>query len=744
MNRPLPFFVGGLFVGALSASVVVWLAMSAPETDHIAPSSIDQSNSVPDQQPRRQDTSSLNNPTTAPSSTPDRPQHESHSGAGKIIGRVVDMNDHGVPSVKLAFTPASLAASLGRGLRPWFEVESPSVRDDELRELSLIDRELRGATRVVETDQDGRFAVEGLADEAWTWRATAADHEIAPYGGGPSRAVSPGAELLLSARRMIELVVHVLMPDSSQASEAKLASSEGNVARETTWRSDAAKIRLPVGRWQITASIGDQLRSRPTTIDVDPRTAERPVILPLVARIGFKGHVKFAETTDPDTLRIAWRRLTEGESTFESIGPDTASFSVASWHDGYAFASGELGPGRYGIAAFDSSSRRIAGMIIAIENDIQTVVLEVPPASPDDYVVIRSASADGEPTRNIAAWVAAETPKGIVDLGRRNLLRRPDGGIWLRRPDPTSATAKAATRWWVTIEQPTSGRIRLESRMQPGEILSARFSESAVVDLLIERYSELSERCRPIVEIAFETPGIVESASIPGHWKLSPSEIAKDGRGAAKPLQPGRFVVTLKAAADGGTMTTLARETIDVGSGDNRVTLSPIAAFSLNLRFATVPTLRTVILVPATKSEFSRRVEIGTDAVARFQLIPIGKWTVHAGDGLMEIDVSADLDMAFVAERQNALKISIDDAGGVLAKNGFRDGDILVGVDDEIFENRDQLRKAFTRLMGSESNASCTLVVERSGNRVPLTLSRDDLRRMDADGGGGKFTPINR
>lgn len=744
MNRPFSFFVGGLFVGALSASVAVWLSMSGPESEHIAPSGINESPTVPDEQPRRPDNSSLVNSTTAPTTESNRDLHESHSGSGKIIGRVVDTNDQGVRSIKLAFTPASLAAALGRGLKPWFDVESAGVRDGELRELALIDRELRSATRIVETDQEGRFVVDGLADEAWTWRASATDHEVAPYGGGPSRAVSPGAELLLSARRMIELVVHVLMPDSSPASEAKVSSSEGNVTRETSWSRDSSKVRLPTGRWQVSAAIGDQLRSRPTTIDVDPRTAERPIILPLVARIGFKGHVKFAETTDPDTLRIAWRRLTEGESTFESIGPDTASFTVASWHDGYAFASGELGPGRYGIAAFDSSSRRIAGTIIMIENDIQTVVLDVPPASQDDYVVIRATSADGEPTRNISAWVAAETPKGIVDLGRRNLLRRPDGGVWLRRPDPNTAVAKTATRWWVTVDQPTSGRIRVESTMQPGEVLHVRFSEHATIDLIVERYADLLQRCRPIVEIAFDTPGNVDTASLPGHWKLTPSEIAKDGRGSAKPLQPGRFAVVLKAAADSGTMTTMARESIDIGPGDNRVTLSPIATFSLNLRFTSVPTLRTVILVPDKKTEMSRRVEIGSDAVARFQLIPSGKWTAHAGDGVMELEVSADLDIAFVSERRNALKISIDDADGVLAKNGFRDGDVLVGVDDEMFENREQLRKTFARLLGSESNTACTLVVERGGNRVPLTLSRDDLRRMDADGGGGKFTPVNR
>ena len=83
--------------------------------------------------------------------------------------------------------------------------------------------------------------------------------------------------------------------------------------------------------------------------------------------------------------------------------------------------------------------------------------------------------------------------------------------------------------------------------------------------------------------------------------------------------------------------------------------------------------------------------------------------------------------------------VTITDRGGTLEAIGFRDGDLIVGIDGNEFESSMQMQII---LMQSIAKAKVTFTLERGSQRVELEVNPKDL--MNPQKQGGRIEPTSR
>lgn len=94
--------------------------------------------------------------------------------------------------------------------------------------------------------------------------------------------------------------------------------------------------------------------------------------------------------------------------------------------------------------------------------------------------------------------------------------------------------------------------------------------------------------------------------------------------------------------------------------------------------------------------------------------------------------------VAVPVSSMNALRVIVTDANGVLARAGFRDGDVIIGVGGVLFENE---QHAMSLLMRLETEGSIECDVQRGAERLTVRLGAD---AMDPEHAGGRVEPCMR
>ena len=87
----------------------------------------------------------------------------------------------------------------------------------------------------------------------------------------------------------------------------------------------------------------------------------------------------------------------------------------------------------------------------------------------------------------------------------------------------------------------------------------------------------------------------------------------------------------------------------------------------------------------------------------------------------------------------NAALVSIADRAGTLAKAGFEDGDLIVGIDGAEFTSSQQLQGI---LMQALAKATLAFDVERGGRRLKIEVVPGEM--IDPSKHGGSITPTTR
>jgi hypothetical protein len=108
----------------------------------------------------------------------------------------------------------------------------------------------------------------------------------------------------------------------------------------------------------------------------------------------------------------------------------------------------------------------------------------------------------------------------------------------------------------------------------------------------------------------------------------------------------------------------------------------------------------------------------------------------------MEITLPGPSEVRFVAAVRNAMRVRVTQADGLLARVGFRDGDVVIGADGRLFENQMQAGAALIR---ATSRADVKFIVLRGRARLEFVADLRELQKKEGeDALGGDLDPVAR
>ncbi|MFQ5845640.1 MAG: hypothetical protein ACE5JG_11700, partial [Planctomycetota bacterium] len=109
--------------------------------------------------------------------------------------------------------------------------------------------------------------------------------------------------------------------------------------------------------------------------------------------------------------------------------------------------------------------------------------------------------------------------------------------------------------------------------------------------------------------------------------------------------------------------------------------------------------------------------------------------------GEMKVDVPAGGVVIFAPKQQNALRVTITDRDGLLARSGLVDGDLVIGADGKEWETVADIHAA---LAGARVRGEMRCLVLRGGRQLEITLDVKKLSETGDQDHGGRLDPTSR
>jgi hypothetical protein len=174
------------------------------------------------------------------------------------------------------------------------------------------------ARHTATTGDDGRYSIEGLAEDArYFVQAELPGWSVRREGSSSGWVNNPPAERNFVARAEVEVAVTVLMPDGSVAREALVVGRSDTIRGQRTARTRAngiAQVRLTPGTWTIHAVRGfsNEYRSDEVQVTFERGDIPEPFMLQLKETPGIKGRVEVPAGFTPPRIWVRARMTPPG------------------------------------------------------------------------------------------------------------------------------------------------------------------------------------------------------------------------------------------------------------------------------------------------------------------------------------------------------------------------------------------------------------------------------------------------
>jgi len=290
-------------------------------------------------------------------------------------------------------------------------------------------------------------------------------------------------------------------------------------------------------------------------------------------------------------------------------------------------------------------------------------------------------------------------------------------------------------------------------------ILACAFAGIAVHELVAPSEGDGQEALGPgtlTVRVDGEVDGELD-------WTLNlwatPKEPAAGGerakrevRGATESfegLQPGPYHVTLEAVQWPRLtpwITELDQADVIIRTGRNHLRLRLPQLHSLRVHWAGGQEGEELCLNRSDALERfdsrTARVELDATSHAHFERLVAGEYLLFdKGPVLRQMRVTLPCgEIEYAPKRVDALRVVVQDAGGILSQDGFRNGDLVVGVNGEEFG--EDIESALERAARGAEDAELSFLVDRAGGRIEITVEIADLGK--SKDWGGAWIPDHR
>lgn len=661
----------------------------------------------------------------------DFPGREVPTGDGTITGTVRD--ESGQPLARVLVRAwcrtKSRPSTYRRGDGP---PDDPDL-DAAVRDFVSNWRFQRACRREAETDASGHYEIGGIGDGGWYLNAWLEGYELRH---GTSGEIHAGDVVDFTAKALATLPVTVRMPDGRTAASATIEVGQGGRRTSQGWSAERPFVRVEPGTWQVRANGGDEseYRSEEVTVTVEAGVAPESVTLDLADRPGVRGRVIFASAGENASGTVAAVPAGDGGEPDPQIlqrSPHRTWFRAGS-----TFVLRDLTAGRWFVAATTNDGSILASATVEIAEGMVERDLTVPEPEPREYVIVSVEGPDGTLVADATFYASLNLPRDGARSQRYHRL--PDGTWRVFNPRPKEGVDTSAGTWTIHVYTQQYGSKVLEYVPRAGARLSCRFEEPAYAEFEVVGADRIGNEGTLQVYLR-SMPDENGRTDTAGGFR--PIEGGKTSIG---PVVPGEYDAVLSLRDRRGSMTSLATTRIRLvaGHGKQTLTVPPLYSLTVLLPDSSGRARGTISLRDASAGERFYQSAEAEDGKIHFENVPAGDyrvWVSGAASGQMDVTVPASAVVEFRPIVVNAYLVHVTAADGALAQAGFREGDLLVGIDGKEFENAQQIGALFTL---ARSQKKTRFTVQR-GNRI-VEIEVEEPAKVLGGNTGGRLEGTHR
>ncbi len=613
----------------------------------------------------------------------------------------------------------------------------PPTLEEEVRALVRSRLERQANTHEVMSDAAGRFALTALPYGEYAlsghlagYRLSAGDEEVV--------TLRPGDPVAFIAEAVRDVAVLVVLPDGAPAGQCLVTATgeSDEECREAPCRAGRATLRLPAGVYLVTAH-EQPLLSDPVRVVVAPEGPAPEATLQLRPSAGLGGRVILAQGKLLDQVFVHALRLGAGEEPDPDRLVGEGVIAATDTEGGtYQFDEEEVPQGRYLVGVgMGSGGSLLAWRVVDVSPNTRCD-FDIPWPPAKGFVTLRVAGPSGEAVNDIQVRTGAVSEGWFASFSEDAAIRIGEG-VFLVAHAPTGANER-------NLVEAVSGEFGLKRAYYDPDrdrTVNIRFGEPARLTLHLRGLA--GSACEGLLGAALVAPGLGEEDI----WQLGPGDRGFDREGTIPlgPVESGSCRLVLYVWMHNHDYE-IARHDVDLRPGTQELTiplptLHPLAVRAPNLRAGT-----SLVLERGGGSWMSVTRRVREEGTATFALLPAGRYTLRQEDvygAAMEVTVPHAGAVAFEprALAFNAIHVSIADREGLLARAGFLDNDLIVGINGTEFSGQGQMQLLAVKAAATPGTA--TLTVERAGRRLQIKL---DLQAVLAAGesAGGGFEAVTR
>ena len=559
---------------------------------------------------------------------------------------------------------------------------------------------------------------------------------------GGNSSVPAGSELSFRGIPLFGVPVRVLAADGTLAESASIRvvhhrTSSSHSSSTKSWRRDDPWLQLRPGVYELTATIQregpDEWISEACSLRLNADESADEVVLQLRSRPGIWGRIT-RERQPLEAARLSVRVLALADSGLDLEALAAAPAKETLYDRDADYEIHDLPPGSYAVGlSLGREGPLLDHAVVDVADRMVRQDFAAPPLDRTHALLVRIRDEEGQPVRGVRfsfRWEvggssSGSSPEGVEVHEEGDYLVVPPGG----HAEAWEGSWPAEARWTVRVHAPGHGEAVRE--LAPGQReLDVRLVAPATITVTVAGYVEsgIAEDLRLVVRS--------EDDEFQGYHRglqIDAAGVATHG-----PVEPGHFVIELQHDADRSwDDRTLARVELQARPGDNAVTLTVPALYTVRVR-VDHPEVSRISLVEDVEDRFSGRVRV-EDGVAVFEGIPAGDYFLVAPPFAPQPVSVPTGEVRYDVIEPNAMRVSIEDPDGALARLGFQDGDVIIGVDGTEFSN---LRHMQALLTGA-SGAGHEVLVQRGRRQLRIAFDFAAIVAGDGDG-GGDLDPVVR
>ncbi len=554
------------------------------------------------------------------------------------------------------------------------------------------------------------------------------------------------AEIDFTAIPAGEVTLAVRLPNGEMPLDAEIrCGGEGSHSYQR-WTKRLPTIKLPLGTHQISAIDGNQSEysSKWESVTLAERGQAVTAELRLFGRPGIKGRVRFPQDENYSRCYVSCQRTSAGrvETSADSVGAEKTRHLQPYQR---SFLYRDLYPGAYCVTLYRSlHGPPVASQIVEVSDGLEELEMDLPLLINSESSVLWAFDPDGNPVRNLQSaryevrW-NDETRRGVVALAQKK-----DGSYWwparfLPKEEWDEATdEESQVVVSMEVEPRGLGKKRFSAVYGREQEFTVRFSLPASVHVTVTGFDQSPEA--PAMSVKLEAIASVEgieshAAGAIAGAAASFKPVGADGTTTLGPVQPGKYEVVLAMKAHGDEEE-CARMAITLAPGANAVKIALPAFHSLTVLCAGAEPGSNFHIWRSVLDARPITAEIDDQGRASVEHLTPGEYAISLpnenGVGVMTVQVPGPAQVVFAPQAVDALRVAVTSEDGRLARAGFRDGDLIIGVDGAEFENAQQM---MFLLMSHSAAARVQLNILRGGVRLEIAASLSEWTREQTLGG---------